>query len=159
MARERTIHTAADGSLYYELTRSRTIEVPGTKGLKIKETKRVPQLPSEGDPDEILQSALNMVDGKNDQERVEKLVGIINAGLVADATTAIQAQLNKAINANQVVSDFANIVTLTKSMFPDLSDGDRASMIMEKFPEIANKLRESGLEPASDDDDDENDDE
>ena len=157
MARERTVHTRPDGTLFYELRRTRKIEVPGTKGLKITEREEVPQLPTEGDPDTVVQMALNIMGGKTDSEKVERLANILNAGLVAEAQTAMQGKLNKAINANQVVSDFANIVNLTKSMFSDLTDSERATMILEKFPEIAQKLSDAGLEPLGEDDDAEED--
>lgn len=159
MARERKILTNPDGSLYYRLVRNRTIEVPGTKGLKITEQQDVPQLPTNIDLDTMLETALNMVQANTDAERVEKLVGIINAGLVADAGVAMQTALNRRINSNQIVSDFASIVSLTKSMFGDMSDGDRAALILEKFPEIANKLEAAGLKLVGDDEESDVDDE
>lgn len=160
MARQKTIHTAEDGTLYYALRRARTIEVPGTKGLRVEESANVPQLPTEGSLEEILQSALNVVEGRNEAEKIANLAEIVNAGLIKTAEATIQANLNKRINENKVVSDFANIVTATKSFFPNVSDAERAQTIIDSMPQVAAMLADAGLEIVVDDtsDDDETDD-
>lgn len=156
MARTKAIQTRADGSMFYELARTKRIDVPGTKGLKMKERVEVPQLPTEGDPDVLMQTAINSMEGDTDKAKMERLVGIINAGLVADAQVKIQTVLNKRMGGSQIVSDFSNIVTLTASMFDaTLTAGDRAKLILEKFPNIAQQLEAAGLELAGEDDDDE----
>lgn len=154
MARTRTT-VERDGKLFYPLSRGRKIEVPGTKGLKFRESVEVPQLPTEGTLDDLLTNALNMVEGASDQAKVEKLIGIINAGLVAAATTAIQTKLNASIAANKVVDDFTGVVKLMAGMYPNMSENERATMILEKFPDIAQRLKDAGLEPAGEDDEDE----
>ena len=146
MARTRNIQERADGSLFYSLTRSRTIEIPGTKGLELSETVQVPQVNPEGSLDAIVMDCINLMDGKTDEEKVEKFVSAFNSGLIADAQVKIQSKLNKGISENQVVSDFSQIVKLAGSMLPDdLEDSERTEVILERFPEWRKKLADAGV--------------
>lgn len=146
MARTRNIQERADGSLFYTLTRSRTIDVPGTEGLELSETLDVPQVNPEGSLDEVVMNCINLMEGETDAAKIERFVSAFNAGLIADAQVKMQSRLNKGISENQVVSDFSQIVKLAGSMLPDkLEDSKRTEIILERFPEWRQKLADAGV--------------
>ena len=103
---------------------------------------------------EVVQTAINLMPGKDEEEKVERFVSIVNAGLITDAQVSMQARLNKSLNSEkyQVAKSFADIVKLTETMFPDLDDTERGQTVLERFPEIAKQLEASGLKLALGDD-------
>jgi len=144
MARERTIHTRADGSRYYSLSAKKGEDIEGVGSLTKTASMEIDLIDTEGDEDSIMERVVNAVGGDSP---FATIAGLVNDGLIAQGRTKIYAQLNKAMGANSVVSNFGAIVKLmaASSTYAGMSSGEVAQDVLDKFPDMRKDLSDAGL--------------
>lgn len=145
MARERTIHTRADGSKFYLLTGKKGEDIEGVGSLTKTASMEVNLINTEGEEDDILERMVNAVGGDNP---LSTIAALVNDGMIAKGRTDLYAKLNKAMGANAVVSNFAQIVKAMSgfSKYAGTSKGEVAQDVLKNFPDLRNDLADAGME-------------
>ncbi len=149
MARERTIHTRADGSRFYSLSAKKGEDIEGVGSLTKTASMEINLIDTEGDEDDVLERMVNEVGGENP---LSTIAGLVNDGLIAKGRTELYAKLNKAMSANAVVSNFAQIVKAMAgfSKYAGASQGEVAQDVLKQFPEMREDLAAAGMQFSAD---------